>query len=408
MAGGPQFARVETYALAPSSSAERARAGRAKKGGKRAKAKAVARERWTVADICAEAMRLDGHCEHVAEPRPPALLLGVDPTELPAMIAADVKAAKRDLRGTGTRIREDTRTLVTFVASYPLPCALLDTRAENRTAYEDWKRRTVEWAQKWAAENGAEVVSAVEHTDEEFPHVHVYALPRAVHGYRADQVHPGKKAKAAALAAGADGRTANEVYKTAMRGWQDAYYRDVGEPYGLERLGPNRMRLPRAAYLAHRDDLAAAAAARREAERTAEVVRAERVEVTNLRADVEQEHRSAQVARDMADLARRSAESSQRRAEEARREVEVARQEVEAQREALRAALDDAQRLVTDLRTRFGAMADQVADYGRRAAAQIEGRVAALFRRPSLDQWRERQEPGKQAEPPEGSTPRPG
>lgn len=46
----------------------------------------------------------------------------------------------------------------------------------------------------------------------------------------------------------------NRALKSAMRDWQDLYYREVGEPCGLLRDGPWRLRLSRAQYNARQSE----------------------------------------------------------------------------------------------------------------------------------------------------------
>lgn len=356
-AGGPQFFRVQTYALERSATAARnqkARAEKARKAAGKSKSAGVARRMakwesnekggWTVADIVAEATRQPGHCEHVDQPLPPAVIEGVDPMEIPAMISADVKAARKELRGSGTRIRGDTRSLVTYVGSFPLPTALLDADPANREAYETWKRDHIAFVKAEAAAAGAEVVSVVEHLDEGFPHIHAYALPRQVRGYRADAVHPGAAARTAAVAAGADPFAA---YREAMEAAQNRYSEAVGAPNGLTRFGPHRRdRFPdRRAYLAHRDEITATA--RRRVEADARLVAAtEHAAALVMAADEEAHATRAMADQDAGQIlayAQEEAATIQRAADADRREALTLREQ--------------AQRLLDGLRQRFDGVA---------------------------------------------------
>lgn len=356
-AGGPQFFRIQTYALDRSATAARnqkARAEKVKKAAGKSKSAGVARRMakwestekggWTVADIVAEATRQPGHCEHVNQPLPPVLIEGVDPMEIPAMISADVKAARKELRGSGTRIRGDTRSLVTYVGSFPLPTALLDADPANREAYETWKRDHIAFVKAEATAAGAEVVSVVEHLDEEFPHVHAYALPRAVRGYRADAVHPGAAARTAAVAAGADPFAA---YRQAMEGAQDRYSEAVGVPNGLTRFGPHRRdRFPdRRAYLAHRDEITATARRRVEAN-------------THLAAAHDQAAALVLTADEVAHATLTAAEQDAGQVlADAQEEAAAIRQAADVDRQEALTLREQAQRLLDALRQRFDVVA---------------------------------------------------
>lgn len=93
------------------------------------------------------------------------------------------------------------------------------------------------------------------HVDEAHVHLHAYGLHPSGH---ADRLHPGKSAKASAVAnavsLGHDKKAANKIgdraYVQAMRAWQDSYSGVVGLPHGLTRLGPGRRRLSRAEWKA--------------------------------------------------------------------------------------------------------------------------------------------------------------
>src|SRR5690348_16825366 len=89
------FVHLEEYARSP-----------AKQFGSRGKAAGAGgdRPRYTVADIIGEAERHPDHCRHVADPRPPRILLGVSPREVEA------EAYGNAARGTdrlGRKVRSD-------------------------------------------------------------------------------------------------------------------------------------------------------------------------------------------------------------------------------------------------------------------------------------------------------------
>ena len=128
-----------------------------------------------------------------------------------------------------------------------------------------WERRVVGWLRdQW----GDDLAAVVRHTDEKYAHLHAYILPGDAE-MRARRLHPGVSAKEAAkseaVADGADAKTANgignRVYRAAMREMQDGFWRSVGIPCQLTRIGPARRRLTRAAWHAEKAGVAAAAEA---------------------------------------------------------------------------------------------------------------------------------------------------
>ena len=94
---------------------------------------------------------------------------------------------------------------------------------------------------------GYHLKSVVEHRDERYRHLHFYVVPDLRDDGRLDinQIHPGRRAKAAAAAAGADHIHQERAYRQGMRQWQDVFHRDVSEFFRHERYGPRRQRVSR-------------------------------------------------------------------------------------------------------------------------------------------------------------------
>lgn len=210
----------------------------------------------TVRDVLAEAGREPSDCPHVHRPALPVVLYGQSPAE--ALMEHDRRCAeaKRRMRGAGRGrgLRRDTHTLAVEVMSHPTPCAeLIDPAA--RAEYEAWRADALAWARKDLERQGIEVLGAVEHLDERFPHLHVYGVPLDLTAFDARLGHPGHQAARSAPTSGA-----GSAYREAMRSWQDDYHLAVGVVHGLTRLGPARRRLPRAEW--KREQAAARAAAR--------------------------------------------------------------------------------------------------------------------------------------------------
>ena len=87
--------------------------------------------------------------------------------------------------------------------------------------------------------------SVVEHTDEPYPHIHFYVVPKK--GEKFDSIHEGYAAMNAVPKESPriDRKTA---FGVAMQSWQDEVYLAFGLKFGLARTGPRRQRLTRAEW----------------------------------------------------------------------------------------------------------------------------------------------------------------
>lgn len=216
-----------------------------------------------VEQVIGELLREALYAAHVPEPAPPEMMDGVSPEQLRAAHDAMIRAAETQYRLNGevkTRaIRKDRHTLVTAVASYPVPYDEIRGDSEQEKALKVWEEANVEFFKNFF---GTQYRATYRHVDETYPHLHIYALPEGVPGVDAQLLHPGKAAKKKVEAeCKADGtppreavKAGNRALKSAMRDWQDLYYREVGEPCGLLRDGPRRLRLSRAQYKARQSE----------------------------------------------------------------------------------------------------------------------------------------------------------
>ena len=132
--------------------------------------------------IVDEAERKKGACPHVENPLPPTILEGIPPSEIVAVleerIAAQNKVLRRlrkerpDSKDDLRNIRRDTHVLIGAIFSFP------DTVEDmDQADYLRWRKDVIAFAKADAAQNGAEVLSIVEHLDESRPHVHALAGP---------------------------------------------------------------------------------------------------------------------------------------------------------------------------------------------------------------------------------------
>ena len=209
---GYQFGHVEGYA---------------RQGGFNAKTKSSVMSGW---DIIDEAERKEGATPHIETPQPPILHFGVKPS-LAMKEAAEWADQTKD--PTGRKYRIDGLCLAAGVISFPAD-------AEGWPEYRD---EAIEWLKTKYGDN---LKSVVEHTDEAYPHLHFYVVPKL--GDRFDSVHDGYRAANEAKAQGLKKGAQNGAYKSAMKSWQDELHATCGVKFGLSRIGPRKQRLTRAQW----------------------------------------------------------------------------------------------------------------------------------------------------------------
>lgn len=222
----------------------------------------------SVTQVIAEALREDGYDQHVADPKPPEVVVG-DPWAFLELHDEHVARRSTPVVRKGKTyyrpIRHDRHTLFTIIASYPTQRLVAQTSREERARLQQWIELTLGWVRD---RYGAQLKVAFSHIDEEYPHLHFWLLPDNPDA-DARQLHPGKASKieveARLKGEGVAPREAvkmgNASLKSAMRTWIDDYHLNVGAPLGFMRDGPKRRRLSRAqlaaeaAMLEHYKDL---------------------------------------------------------------------------------------------------------------------------------------------------------
>ncbi|WP_433848819.1 hypothetical protein [Brucella pseudogrignonensis] len=229
---GFQFAHVETYS---------------RSGGRSGK--------LTVTEIISEARRSPEASLHVENPKSPIPVYGFDFDELMSRHDTLIEQAQETLANGKTRaVRKDTCSLFTCVLSHPATPDDCRNDPDVKSAVESWAKDSVKWLRRDLEARGGTLETVVMHIDETHVHLHAYGLHSSGH---ADRLHPGKKAKKAAVEAaienGQEKKAANAIgdkaYVETMRAWQDSYSIDVGLAHGLTRLGPARRRLSRAEWM---------------------------------------------------------------------------------------------------------------------------------------------------------------
>ncbi|WP_334067648.1 hypothetical protein [Nereida ignava] len=236
---GPQFAHMQAFSIKPN------------------------RQGNSIEQVLAEAIRDAKFSTHIDDPKPPTMIYGVDLPTLKTLHDEMLDQRKVEVKMKGKvryrAIRKDRNTLMTVISSFPVRIDDLDKdgTGETRRMYEKWKKLNTDHLKDLF---GAKLKTVIEHTDEEYPHLHAYILPDDDPGAFANALHPGevakadaaKKAKSEGLTGEAINKVANKGYQTAMSGWQDDFYDAVGAPCALTRDGPKRTRKTRARWQAEK------------------------------------------------------------------------------------------------------------------------------------------------------------
>lgn len=213
---GFQFIHYETYAAIPSRNS--------KKQG--------------VNGVSAEAERIPYACKHINKPKRPNVVFGFSANK-----ACDLalKQAEEKKDSIGRKLRLDAQILLSGICSYPIEPNSIQF---NNIEYLSWRKKSVDFLH---SEWGEQFVSAIEHTDEKFLHIHFYVLPKPDN----DKLHIRSICKAiAARDAIADhglgsGKARAKAYKDQMRDFQNRYFNAVSIYFGHSRIGPKRKRLTR-------------------------------------------------------------------------------------------------------------------------------------------------------------------
>lgn len=226
--------------------------------------KAVA---WSALDLLSEAMRIDGHIPHVKNPQPPRILYACneeirqDPlkvSDLADKWAASVKAM------TGRAYQRNSPVMAGVVISLP------------KEMVDDWpafRDASIRWLKK---KYGDRLKLAVEHLEEENPHLHAWMVP--LHGMDKNgrafsesfgKVHEGygesRMARRNAIETIGNnattkkgkgytkGATTRSAFKDAMKDYQDKFHYEVARHFNLTRLGPKMKKLSHAEAIRQRN-----------------------------------------------------------------------------------------------------------------------------------------------------------
>lgn len=222
-----QFVREEIFAISPVPRPNNARTGEVQA------AKATGRS--IIGEILREAPKYYRHLTALGiKPIPPRHLSGLKPADLLDWYTNLLEAAgKINVESTrlGKPYRRRQRSTVPImlaaVASYPAPPDDHDPR------YRQWRSQVVAWAER---HYGSNLVGVYEHLDE--AHGHVHCLAAHPDGRPVRSLHSGWAAVAKATANGTAKKELGQVYRSAMKDFQDEFFDCVGRECGLDRLSP--------------------------------------------------------------------------------------------------------------------------------------------------------------------------
>ncbi|MFA0171090.1 plasmid recombination protein [Vibrio splendidus] len=193
--------------------------------------------------ISKEFMREPGNCPHVKKPEDPRVLYGVD------AFSANEISSKRADNGKdkcGRKIRKDAQTVLSGVMSFPR-----NLKDEDECLYEKWLNENINFL---VCKYGNNLLSVIEHNDEEHPHIHfIVSVPASSLAGECHIMHVHDPIKRRDTTKG--GRKAKfNAYKEACRKLQDEYYNAVSVRFGLLRIGPKKKRLSRSEYMAAKNE----------------------------------------------------------------------------------------------------------------------------------------------------------
>lgn len=197
--------------------------------------KKASHAKWTAADVVAEATRDPSAIPHIDTPQAPIHVYGKPIEQL--LGALDHWAENTKDAGGKRATRKDAVCLLAGVFSVPAG-----------TPVEDWEQIKKDAIEHLQAKYGACLHTVIEHVDEDHPHCHFYVV--AEPGQAFETVHQGRAAVKEFIAQGGSKRESNNVYREAMRAYQDEYFDAVGAKNGMARIGPGRRRLTRSAWKA--------------------------------------------------------------------------------------------------------------------------------------------------------------
>ncbi|MCL2441671.1 MAG: hypothetical protein FWD14_08005 [Treponema sp.] len=206
--------------------------------------------------IAGEADRIEGYYEHVKNPIKPVILHGVSFSEV---VKTAEEYAEKTIDSIGRKVKKKDLIMIAGVISAP--------EDMSYKVWEEYKKESLKWLkEKW----GDALKSVIEHFDEPFQynpnilHRHIHFACAQKIGIRFWKMHPGLVAKREADKAYGmtkkpnamsneefkifkteNRKAGDKAYREQMSKEQDKFYTAIGEPFGLLRYGPKRLRYSR-------------------------------------------------------------------------------------------------------------------------------------------------------------------
>jgi hypothetical protein len=171
----------------------------------------------------------------------------MSPAEILAFHDAQIKAVAKG-RGKGNSLRKDSATLVAAVFSFPVK-----PEAKSTAGYIALRDDSLQFFKQEIEERGGTILDAIQHDDESYLHVHVFAMNLQDKKLSAKKLHRGHIAADAAPTPTKAARI--KAYASAMREFQTDYSA-VTAPHGLTRRGPRVQRLSHAEWMAQKSEAA--------------------------------------------------------------------------------------------------------------------------------------------------------
>jgi hypothetical protein len=217
-------------------------------------------KKTSAAGVVKEAIRLEGFCSHLEEggyqPQKPTYLFSQNDKTLDEHYKELEEKVAIEKDALGRKIKADKNILLAGVVSFPKPLVTKNSDAKNQWTKDDdenydlFKVASLEFLQKKFGDN---LMCVLEHTDEEYPHLHFYIADKKkvsntprLHPGQAKNIEHEKKSKSENVSVNKKQMSAD--YKLAMRNFQDEYFNQVGIYCGFDRLGPKVQRLSRAEW----------------------------------------------------------------------------------------------------------------------------------------------------------------
>lgn len=210
----------------------------------------VTTKKTSIAGVINEAVRVEGFTSHIIAdgftPSQPTYLFSQENKTLEEHYSDLMTQVENEKDSLGRKIKSDKNILLAGVVSYPKP-RVAEWTDEDKENYFYFKELTLEFLkEKW----GDNLVCVLEHTDEQYPHLHFYVVNKNKVA-NTPELHPGfnerikieKEAKANKIAV--DKKLQVKKFNEAMKKFQDEYYQKVSMFIGLDRLGPKVQRMNR-------------------------------------------------------------------------------------------------------------------------------------------------------------------